>query len=183
MSNSAAAATATATATASAAAAVAGLDPSKMKQVTLSPEEVARLRADDSNIFLEETHDAVERNLAPAEVAALLQVVRAMAVQERKNAPEISETILRSAVMRRSTSAAAFQRTHPRFFNVATAAETDAQTIEDMVELIDLRRRQDEGSISKEDAMKRVIAIEAARQKRAGTLPSQGPREAEAPAV
>lgn len=120
--------------------------------VSLTPEEVARLRADPESVVYDVVHDEVEYT-PMSEVKRAMAVIRQLATGIREQHPDWDDEAVRSQI--RSSSVIAEKMaatTHPKLFTTITAKNVDERTATMIGYMMDLHSRRERGELSEEDS-------------------------------
>ena len=119
--------------------------------VSLTPEEVARLRENPENIVYDVVHDDVEYTPI-ADVKRTMGVIRSLANGIREQHADWDDAAVRAEIRTRSTAAEKMaSSTHPKLFETITAKNVDDRTATMVGFMMDLHARRERGEISEED--------------------------------
>ena len=123
----------------------------KGKPTMLTEAEVARLRNDDENVFLDYEYDKVERILTMDEVEATMLRLR-NAFDATPAQPNEGEEALRARIERQDPTFEAFAQSHPSIFRMCTCATTTPTQLETLRGMMRLRQRVERGQTNEADA-------------------------------
>ncbi|MBD53114.1 MAG: hypothetical protein CL450_07455 [Acidimicrobiaceae bacterium] len=119
--------------------------------VSLTPEEVARLRENPENVVYEVVHDDVEYTPI-ADVKRTMGVIRGLASGIREQHADWDDDAVRAEIRARSAAAEKMaSSTHPKLFATITAKTIDDRTATMIGFMMDLHSRRERGEISEED--------------------------------
>jgi len=119
--------------------------------VSLTPDQVARLRDNPENVVYDVVHDDVEYT-SMTEVKRAMAVIRGLAASIREQHSDWDDNAVRKEIRRRSAVAEqmAFS-THPKLFATITAKHIDDSTANMIGFMLDLHARRERGEITEED--------------------------------
>ena len=119
--------------------------------VSLTPEEVARLRENSENVVYEVVHDDVEYTPID-DVRRTMGVIRGLANGIREQHSDWDDGAVRAEIRLRSVAAEKMaSSTHPKLFATITAKNVDDRTANMIGFMMDLHSRRETGEISEED--------------------------------
>jgi len=117
-------------------------------QSLLTDDQVAQLRQDESNVFLEYTYDKVDRVLSMAEVEEAIRTLMRRYATKRASDPAATDEQIRRAATDEVPALASFSATHPTIFRRLTDRSTPPHVIETLCGMMGIRQRQERGELS-----------------------------------
>lgn len=138
----------------------------------LSDKRLEELSNDPQNIVYQYEHDTVDRVKPASEVKMLIHQLRETYFAARAAAPARSDTAIRNDILETSALFRDFEKTHPRFFDQCTDRDTTPEHMQSMFTMLNIRKLQEAGKYTEEQAQQLVSTFLLDRFKR-GPAPSK----------